>query len=85
MLPLNQDIHATLYQFGYVLSQHPEYIEEVGNCETGPMVNWCPAYDEYTTHDSRIIIDQYGHVVIFEDRDLAVEAYCDEMAAACCA
>ena len=77
----NIEIHDHLLALGFAWTPHEAEVQDHGNGETGPMVHWCPPWDEYVADDWRVIIDQNGHVVVSEARDLAFEAWCDEMSA----
>lgn len=77
----NPEIHAHLLALGFAYTHHEEDFEDRGGPESGPMISHYPAWDEYETDDWRVIVDHHGRAGLSEARDLAFEAYCDEMEA----
>lgn len=77
---LNPSVHHQLLALGYAHTHHAPEVEDRGGPESGPMISFFPAFDEYETADHRIIVDHEGHVVDAADRDLEWEAYCEERA-----
>jgi len=76
----NPDIHAQLIDLGYAYEAIPAYFDD-GDSENGPGPYGSPPYDEYTGPDEYICIDEKGHVVWREARDLELEAWFDEQQA----
>lgn len=77
-LPFNDDIHTALIQRGFFWFHMPAEGDFMADY-------YYPGYDEYLTADERVIIDDRGHVCVFENRDLEFDAWCDEMQASCAA
>lgn len=74
--PINPEVHAHMLEMGYSYQYYPVY-EEGGDAENGPGLV-VPDYDEYTSQDDVVIIDQGGHFAHFEKRDLELEKWIDE-------
>lgn len=75
-LPL---IHDMLLKIGYKCEQHEEEIEEVGDAESGPELDWCPAHTVYESETTRLIFDENGNIVHGELRDLEAEKFFEGM------
>lgn len=71
----NQDIHDNLLDHGFRHNRVEESWEECGDAENGPQLDGGPAYDEYMSNDSYIIIDHEGHFVHHSTRDAAFEEW----------
>lgn len=78
--PINQQVHDWFVHLGYTHTPHEYECEDVGDAESGPDVWESPEWDEYTTEEDRYIVDCDGHVVHWEKRDLAFEAWVDQQA-----
>jgi hypothetical protein len=76
--PFNVAVHDQLTVLGYELTQHREDYWDDGDAESGPSLNGGPAYDEYCGPDEYICIDEQGHVVHRDDRNLELEQWLDD-------
>ena len=79
--PFNQDIHDNLVAMGYVPTLYECTFEDVGDAENGPELTGDPAFDEYKGPAEYVIVDESGHVVHREERDLVFEAWIEEQEA----
>lgn len=78
--PYNRIMHDVFVQSGMTHTAHEEHVEDVGDAESGPDIDYSPGWDEYTDSDHRAIIDHEGRLVHWEKRDLAFEAWVDQQA-----
>lgn len=72
--PYNEDAHQQLLALGYEHENMPAEFDD-GDAENGPGSWGHPPYDEYTSNDDYIIIDQAGQFVHHEMRDLELEHF----------
>jgi hypothetical protein len=71
----NADLDAHLTELGYKRTWHPDSFEDDGDGESGPHLTGGPAFDEYEDATERVIIDEKGHAVHRELRDLEMEKF----------
>lgn len=71
-MPFNSAAHEFLTANGYSYQHFNDEVSDSGYAETGPMVVYHPAYDEYKSDEDyvRILEDGTAH---FEFRDAAFE------------
>lgn len=58
--PFNPQKHDELIAQSYAYTRIPADWEDVGNGETGPMIDGHPDYDQYEKGNEYIVIDQAG-------------------------
>ena len=78
--PYNPELHDHLIDLGFNYDPMAAEFDD-GDAENGPGAWWHPPYDQYTASDEYISIDDGGHVVHRENRDLEFEAWIDEQQA----
>ena len=78
--PYNPELHDHLIDLGFNYDPMPAEFDD-GDPENGPGTWGHPPYDQYTASDEYICIDEGGHVVHRENRDLEFEVWIDEQQA----
>lgn len=72
----NEDAHKQLVALGYEYERVEAEFDD-GTPEDGPGTWGHPPYDQYTSDVDYIIIDESGHFVHHEMRDLKLEEFLD--------
>ena len=81
-IPFNLALDEFLVGLGYVRTRQEAEWEDVGNAETGPMVEGSPAYDEYCGADEYVFASESG-LVDRMPRDLDFEVFVAGQQAQC--
>ncbi len=76
---MNELVHEFLLKHGYVHQHIEADWEDVGGPETGPIISGHGAFDEYTSNEDFVYIDD-NDKAYFEPRDLAFEKYVNSFA-----
>lgn len=79
---MTTSIHEELISKGYEHIHHDEYVEDYGDCESGPMVHYTPECDEYYNDEERIYVEN-NEIVHREQRDKDFEEYIERMGIEC--
>lgn len=75
---MNIDNHELLIAHGYSHTHYPETWEDVGNGESGPMLDGGPAYEEYASSTEYLLAREPGEVDAREPRNHEWEMWLDK-------